>query len=130
MEIMKITCVLVDMLVELDSETYRNHVVLKNGKKVIYIFVLREIYDILVAELLFYKKCSGGSENFGSQFNPHDTYVANRIKVDNQHTVRFHVDNIMSSHVNPKANDKFQEWMNRNYGKHGDVKANRGKVQN
>ena len=36
----------------------------------------------------------------------------------------------MSGHVNPKVNDKFKKWMNHNYGKHGEVKENRGKVHN
>ena len=35
----------------------------------------------------------------------------------------------MSSHVNPKVNDKFKEWMIRNYGKYGEFKANRGKLR-
>ena len=39
--IIRITGVLVDMLVELDSETYRKHVVFQNGKKLIYIVGLR-----------------------------------------------------------------------------------------
>ena len=34
----------------------------------------------------------------------------------------------MSGHVKPKVSDKFKEWMNRNYVKHGEVKANRGKM--
>ena len=32
--------VLLDMLVELDSETYRKYVIFENGKKVIYVVVL------------------------------------------------------------------------------------------
>ena len=43
-------------------------------------------------------------------------------------TTRFHVDDATSSHILPKVNDKFHQWMNRNYGKHGEVKAFRGKV--
>ena len=34
----------------------------------------------------------------------------------------------MSSHVKPKVNDNLKEWMNSNYGKHDEVKANRNKV--
>ena len=34
----------------------------------------------------------------------------------------------MSSHVNPKVNDNFKEWMNHKYGKHGKMKSNRGKL--
>ena len=39
--ITKITSVLVDMLAKLDTETYRNHVVFENEKKVIYVVELR-----------------------------------------------------------------------------------------
>ena len=53
MIITEIIGVLVDMLVELDSETYRKHVVFENVKKAINILVFREIYGIIVAALLF-----------------------------------------------------------------------------
>ena len=62
---MKIIGVLVDMLFELDSETYRNHVLFENEKKLIYDVVLRSIYGILVAELLLYKKFHKDLENIG-----------------------------------------------------------------
>ena len=65
MVIMKIIGVLVDMLFELDSETYRNHVLFENEKKLIYDVVLRSIYGILVAELLLYKKFHKDLENIG-----------------------------------------------------------------
>jgi len=45
-----------------------------------------------------------------------------------QQTIRFHVDDVMSSHVDPKVNDEFLDWLNRKYGKYGAVKATRGKV--
>ena len=43
-------------------------------------------------------------------------------------TVRFHVDDLMSSHTDTKVNDLFLIWLNKRYGKHGAVKANRGKI--
>ena len=52
--ITKIIDVIVDIILGLDSETYRKNVVFENGKKVIYFVVLREIYGMLVAALLFY----------------------------------------------------------------------------
>ena len=39
-----------------------------------------------------------------------------------------YVEDSMFSHVNPKVNDKFKEWMNPNYGKHVEVKSNRVKM--
>ena len=107
---------------------YSNHVVFENRNKVIYVVVLRATYYVLVAALLLCKKFCGGLENIGFESNYYDPCVANRIKVDKQHTVILHVDDVIYSNVNPKVNDKFKEWMNLNYGKHGEVKSNRGKV--
>ena len=83
---------------------------------------------MIVAKLLLYKKFCGDLENIRLEFNPYNPYVDHRIKVGEQHTVRFHVDDVMSSHVNPMVNYKFKEWMKSNYGNHGEVKANRVKV--
>ena len=50
--IIKITGVLVDMLLELDSEMYSNHMAFLTGNKVMYAVVLRAIYVMFVALLL------------------------------------------------------------------------------
>ena len=62
------------------------------------------------------------------KFNAYDPCVANRMIERKQQTVRFHVDDLMSSHVNSKVNDKFEEWLNKKYGSYGKVKCTRGKV--
>ena len=46
------------------------------------------------------------------------------ITFGKQHTLILYVYDVMYSHVNPTVDDKFKEWMNRNYGKHGKLKAN------
>ena len=46
--IKKITGVLVEMILELDSETYSKRVVYENGKEVIYVVVLRSIYGMIL----------------------------------------------------------------------------------
>ena len=80
----------------------------ENGKKVIYVFVLRVIYGMLVTVLLLYKKLCGYLEKIGFEFNTYTPCVTNRIKVGKQLTVIFHVENVMSINVNPKVNDKFK----------------------
>ena len=70
-----------DMIVKLDSETYSKHVMFENRKKVIYVVVLRKIYEMLVAALLFQKEFCGDLENIGFGCNPNDPCVANRIKI-------------------------------------------------
>ena len=126
--IMKITGVLVDMLVQVDSNMYGPHVVYERGRKVVYVQVLKAIYGMLTASLLWYKKFRKDLEAIGFKFNDYDACIANRIKDGSQQTIRFHVDDIMSSHKNPKVNDKFGEWLERMYGTYKAVKPLRGKV--
>ena len=54
--ILKITGKLVDWMLELEFETYSGYVFLERDKKVLYLIVLRTIYGILIASLLWYKK--------------------------------------------------------------------------
>ena len=53
---MKITGVLVDMLVQLSPEIYGPYVVFEKQRKVIYVQVLKAIYGMLQAALLWYNK--------------------------------------------------------------------------
>ena len=124
---MKITGLLVDMMIRLDP-SYRNYVVMENGKRVIYVRVLRAIYGMLEASMLWYKKLRGDLEAEGFEFNPYDGCVANKIVNGNQQTIRFHVDDLLSSHIDPKVNDEFFDWMSRTYGSIKPVKSTRGKV--
>ncbi|MGC9161842.1 reverse transcriptase domain-containing protein, partial [Acidithiobacillus sp.] len=96
-------------------------------KKVVYVQVLRALYGMLVAALLWYKKFRSDLEQQGFVFNPYDPCVANKVVNNKQHTVRFHVDVLMSSHVDTKVNDNFEKWLNKMYGAHGEVKTTRGK---
>jgi hypothetical protein len=126
--VMKITGVLVDLLVQLAPDVYGPFVVYEKGRKVLYVQVLRAIYGMLQAALLWYKEFRGDLEKeCGFKFNPYDPCVANRQVNGKQHTIRYHVDDLMSSHVNPSVNDKFENWLNKKYGNHGKVKATRGK---
>ena len=40
-----------------------------------------------------------------------------------QQTIRFHVDDVMSSHMDPTVNDHFLKWLNKKHGDYGEVKA-------
>ena len=118
---MKITGVLVDMLVQLDPNAYSKHVIYNNGKKTLYVWVLRALYGMLTSSLLWYKKFRKDLENYGFVFNPYDPCVASRKEKGQQHTIRFHVDDIMSSHRDKQVNTVFGKWLNMKYGKHKPV---------
>jgi hypothetical protein len=124
--IMKITGVLVDLLVEMAPEIYGNFVVYEKNKKILYVEVLKALYGMLVSALLWYKKFREDLEKIGFKFNPYDPCVANRDVRGKQHTIRFHVDDVMSSHVEPRVNDEFEKWLNATYGDYGKVKTVRG----
>ena len=70
--------------------------------KVLYVQVLQAIYGMLTASLLWYLKFKKDLENIGFKFNDYDPCIANRMVNGNQHTVRFHVDDLLSSHVDQK----------------------------
>ena len=126
---MKIKGPLVDMLVEMDPETYKSFVVMEGKVKVLYVRVLKAIYGMLQSSLLFYKKFRGDLESIGFVVNPYDACVANRMVDGKQQTVTWHVDDVKASHVDAKVNDKFVEWLDEKYGDPiiGKVKAVSGK---
>ena len=119
--IMKITGVLVDLLVTMAPEVYGPYVVYENGNKVLYVQVLKALYGMLVVVVFWYKKFRADLEEVGFVFNPYDPCVANRQVNGKQQTICFHVDNVMSSHINPKTNNKFFKWLNNKYGGYGEV---------
>lgn len=128
--VMKIRGALVDMLLELDPELYGPFVVYENGEKVLYVILLKALYGTLQAALLFYKKLKKDLESIGFKINPYDPCVANRTINGKQHTVTWHVDDLKSSHVDPKVNDEFFKWLEKMYGDPNvaPVKATRGKI--
>ena len=84
----------------------------------LYAQVLKDVYGMLQAALMCYKKFIKGFE-----FNLHDPSIMNQMKKWSQHTIRFPVDDLKSSHVMTKVNDNFEKWLQRKYGGHGKVKA-------
>ena len=65
--------------------------------------MLKALYSILVASLLWYKQFYSDLEGYEFKFNPYDLCVANKKVHGRQHTICFHVDDIMSSHKNTNS---------------------------
>ncbi|CAJ1940182.1 unnamed protein product [Cylindrotheca closterium] len=125
---MKITGMMVQILIDMAPE-YREYIVLENGKRVIYVRVLRAIYVMLQSSLRFYNQFRSDLEAKGFVFNPYDPCVANKVIDEKQQTIRFHVDDLMSSHMDPKVNDEFAKWLNmRGYGSIKECTIIRGKI--
>jgi hypothetical protein len=129
--VMKMRGPLVDMLVYLDPNTYKDYMVYEGHKKikVLYLQVNKAIYGMLQSSLLFYKKFKKDLESIGFKINSYDPCVANHIINGKQHTVAWHVDDLKASHINSKVNDEFADWLEHVYGdpKVNVVKVTRGK---
>ena len=88
---------------------------------------------MLKSAFLFYKKLRKDLESIGFMVNPYDPCVANHMVNGKQQTVVWHVDDLKSSQVDPKVNDKFIDWLTKTYApnpKMEKIKAVRGKVHN
>ena len=128
--IMKIRGQLVDILMEICPGVYTKYVLHEGKHKILYVRMLKALYGMLISSILYYKKFRKDIESIGFEVNPYDICVANRTIHGKQQTVTWHVDDLKSSHVNPKVNDEFAEWCEKTYGSDdlGHVKIVRGKT--
>ena len=110
----------------MNSLMYEEIVVYENGVKVIYLEMLKAIYGMLIASLLWYCKFKADLESIGFKFNKYDPCVANRMVGKDQQTICFHVDDLLVSCKNKKANDELHVWCNSKYGQLKVVKCKRG----
>ena len=125
---MKIAGVLADILVDDNPDAYGGHAVCEKGQKALCAAVLRATYGMLVGASLWHQKFRSDLEENGFKFNPYDACAANKMANGNQHTIGFHVDDLMGSHIDPKVNDNFEKRSNDMCGKHRKVKTTRGDV--
>ena len=81
---------------------------------------------MLVTAMLFYHKLTKALLSYGYKLNPYDLCVANNMVNSKQLTVCWHVDNLKSSHINPKVNNEFLQWINDMFRQLSEVKMTRG----
>jgi hypothetical protein len=89
--VMKITGVLVNMIVDINPELYGPAVVLENLKKVLYVEILKTIFGMLEAALLWYRTFRKDLKDIGFVFNPYNPCVANKKIQGSQQTILFHL---------------------------------------
>ena len=130
--IMKIQETLVNMLVDISPNNYQAFVQHKANQKILYVEMKKALYRMLQSSLLYYKKFWKDLEGQGFKINPYNPCVANRTIKGTQHTITWHMHDLKSSHVNPKVNDKFLDWLKTTYAndKIGEIKAVCGKKHN
>ena len=130
MDIMKIKGRLAEILVSIAPEVYAPYVVYEKGVPVIYVEIMKALYGMIKAALLFYRKLRKDLETKGFKINPYDICVANKMVNGKQLTVMWHVDDLKCSHVDTAVIDKFIEWTRDMYEDEEitKIKPSRGKV--
>ena len=91
----------------------------KQKQKVLYVRMIKALYGMMIASILYYKKFRKDIESIGFELNPNDMSVVNRMVNGKQHTVTWnawHIDDVKSIHVDPKVNAKFHTWCEQKYG--------------
>jgi hypothetical protein len=84
--IIKLKAAVLEILVELAPDLYGPYVVLEDGKRVLYLQVLRALHGMLVAALLWYRQFREDLESVGFKFNVNHPCVANRKVQKKQQT--------------------------------------------
>ena len=77
---------------------------------------------MLVSAMLFYHKLTKALLSHGFEMNPYDLCVANKMVNGKQLTICWHVDDLKSSHIDPKVNDEFLQWIKDMFGQLREVK--------
>jgi hypothetical protein len=90
--IMNIKVPLVDMLIDIEPDVFESYIIEEDNEKMVYVHVMKSIYGMLQALLLFYKKLRKDLEEIGSKINPYDTITS-------------YIDDLRSSHKDSKVND-------------------------
>jgi len=90
---------------------------------------MKSLYGMMKASVLYYKKFRNDIEDIGYKINPYDICVANKMVNEKQHTIKWHVDDVKSSHVDPQVNEDFYKCCEQKYEEDGigKVSVSRGK---
>jgi hypothetical protein len=97
--IMKMVGTLAELMVKTNPKLYRQYVILEKGKSVLYLRLQKALYGMMKSALLFYRKLVSELREMGFEINPYDPCVANKMVNGTQMTIRWHVDDLMISHL-------------------------------
>ena len=121
--LMKLEGATVDIMIELDP-SLEDFVAVENGKRVLYMQLMKALYGCVQSALLWYKLFSSTLVGLGFELNPYDLCVANAIIDGKQCTIGWYVDDNIITHVDPNqvtwVIDKIEE-------KFGKMVVSRGK---
>ena len=114
--IVKFTGESVDVLCDVD-EGYKQYVSIENGKKVLYLQLLKALYGFLRSALLWYELYSSKLQGMGFVLNPYDTCVANKIINGKQCSISYYMDGNISTHAEQQVLEEVVQMVEKDVGK-------------
>ena len=81
---------------------------------------------MLVSAMLFYHKLTKALLSYGFELNLFDPCVVNKMVNSEQLTICWHVDDLKSSHIDPKVNNEFLQRIKDTFGQLREVKTTQG----
>ena len=120
---------MVNMLLHIDYDKYKDYVMTERDDKVMYMELLKALYGTLCAARLFWEKLSKQLiDAWGFTPNKYNDCVVNKTINGHQMTVVWHVDNLKVSHVDKKEVDKFIKQMEEEFRTDAPLSISCGKV--
>jgi hypothetical protein len=113
---MKMNGLLAELMVKTDPKIYQKYVTIEKGRQVLYLRLQKALYGMMKSALLFYRKLVKELKEKGFEINPYDPCVANKVMDGKQMTVRWHIDDLVISHVNQYKILKFVKCIKDTYG--------------
>ena len=117
--IMKFEGAMVDYVVASNPEHYQPYVTFENGKKVLYVELLKALYGCMQSALLWYKLFATTLSEMGFELNPYNLCVANKVINNRQCTIGFYVDDLFATHYKKKVLEQIRDKIEVNFGEMG-----------
>ena len=111
--VIKLQGPIVDILCEMKPE-YLKFVVLENGKKTLYMQLMKALYGCIKSALLCHELFTGELREIGFKLNPYDKCMANKMIGGKQCTIAWWVDDHCLTHFSDKMLDRRHLWPNNN----------------
>ena len=114
--LLKLSGASVDIMCTVNAK-YRVFVTIENGKKVLYLQLLKALYGCVRSALLWYELFSGTLKEMGFELNPYDPCVANKMIEGSQCTIAWYVDDNKISHAKASVVTSVIERIEEKFGK-------------
>ena len=101
---------------DIANPKYKDFVVTINGRKTLYLKVLRALYGCIESALLWYKLFTNTLQKMGFTINPYDRCIANKEINGHQCTIVWYVDDVKVSHHDENTVKDIIKKIEENFG--------------